>query len=398
MAEVSRQSYMHSVMRRGARPVGLSNEADAPVARRAAPPPAPAVHAHAPLPFGPTEAAPHEIEAVEIAGQGEQTRRDAWPAPRTEGRNLAGHDPGGREDTHPVARREDEPPTPTAPAAYGFADEGAHTSPLSSLSPQTADQEPRAVGMRSAETGSHAAEVVPAGASDGRPSTPGPQAPTRGGEGVAPLEVHVERGVGEAGPRTDRSVPELRITSQEEELQNFAHGTSRLKMLAELSSPYVEKQSARQQAPAPTRRETLAEVLNQRGADIADPSARRQPSSIHFQDLGQPVREADAGPPPKPGAFGAAVATPNARAQPAPSAAPPLPRQSGEQFARAAPPVQNAPPREESPRLLINRLDVQIVNQPPPPAAPPAPPPPVETGDGWDGLERQHLGRATLMV
>jgi len=59
------------------------------------------------------------------------------------------------------------------------------------------------------------------------------------------------------------------------------------------------------------------------------------------------------------------------------------------------------PPREESPRLVINRLDVQVVNQPPaqaPAPAHPAPAEPSQAGDPWDGLERHHLGHVRLML
>ncbi|MGB8508479.1 MAG: hypothetical protein WCD76_08735 [Pyrinomonadaceae bacterium] len=55
---------------------------------------------------------------------------------------------------------------------------------------------------------------------------------------------------------------------------------------------------------------------------------------------------------------------------------------------------------DESPRLTIRRLDVQIINQPPPPVvqAPlPSPTAAQPLTDTWETLERHHLGNARLM-
>jgi len=79
---------------------------------------------------------------------------------------------------------------------------------------------------------------------------------------------------------------------------------------------------------------------------------------------------------------------------------PPAPRQIEEGLRSAARgPFQ--PPREEAPRLIINRLDVQVVNQPPAPAVPPTPLPPAEphpSVESWDNLDRHHLGHVRFML
>ena len=55
------------------------------------------------------------------------------------------------------------------------------------------------------------------------------------------------------------------------------------------------------------------------------------------------------------------------------------------------PPYQ--PPREETPKLTINRLDVQIINQPAPPVQPSAPAAAAApNSDGWEYLDRYYLG------
>jgi hypothetical protein len=76
-----------------------------------------------------------------------------------------------------------------------------------------------------------------------------------------------------------------------------------------------------------------------------------------------------------------------------------IPEQAGEQFSRR-PFGSHQPRRDAPPKLTINRLDVQIVNQSPAPTAPlpPAPsaavrPPP----DAWEKLERHQLGHLDLI-
>ncbi len=60
---------------------------------------------------------------------------------------------------------------------------------------------------------------------------------------------------------------------------------------------------------------------------------------------------------------------------------------------------QLPPQRQESPKLTINRLDVQIVNQSGPPVMPlPPPPAPARRPDGWNNLERYHLGHLDLIL
>jgi hypothetical protein len=53
----------------------------------------------------------------------------------------------------------------------------------------------------------------------------------------------------------------------------------------------------------------------------------------------------------------------------------------------------------EPARLTIERLDVEIVNQPPPaPVSVATPVPPASTADMGDGLDRHHLGHAWLQL
>jgi hypothetical protein len=53
----------------------------------------------------------------------------------------------------------------------------------------------------------------------------------------------------------------------------------------------------------------------------------------------------------------------------------------------------------EPARLTIERLDVEIINQPPPaPVSVAAPAPPVSPADMGDGLDRHHLGHAWLQL
>lgn len=54
-------------------------------------------------------------------------------------------------------------------------------------------------------------------------------------------------------------------------------------------------------------------------------------------------------------------------------------------------------PRPESPKLTINQLDVQIVNQSVPPVVQRPPPAPAPQLDGWENLERYHLGHLDLI-
>lgn len=68
-----------------------------------------------------------------------------------------------------------------------------------------------------------------------------------------------------------------------------------------------------------------------------------------------------------------------------------------DEFSMARPPLPS--PRQESPKLTINRLDVQIVNQSVPPMAPPPPlPAPAPQPDGGNNLERYHLGHLDLIL
>ena len=71
----------------------------------------------------------------------------------------------------------------------------------------------------------------------------------------------------------------------------------------------------------------------------------------------------------------------------------PVPR---DEFSMARPPLPS--PRQESPKLTINRLDVQIVNQSVPPVAPPPLPAPAPQPDGGNDLERYHLGHLDLIL
>lgn len=53
-----------------------------------------------------------------------------------------------------------------------------------------------------------------------------------------------------------------------------------------------------------------------------------------------------------------------------------------------------------APRVTVGRLDVRVVNQTPPKPAPtpaPKPPAPASKGDGWESLDRGHLGRLFLL-
>jgi hypothetical protein len=97
-----------------------------------------------------------------------------------------------------------------------------------------------------------------------------------------------------------------------------------------------------------------------------------------------------AGPPPQ--------AKPQAWTAPQ-AAAPPMPTRRAE----PATPAANrfpAPRHEESPRLTIHRLDVQIVNQPQPPGLATPPPAPAAPGppDFWDTLDRHHLRNDGLLL
>jgi hypothetical protein len=74
------------------------------------------------------------------------------------------------------------------------------------------------------------------------------------------------------------------------------------------------------------------------------------------------------------------------------------PAQSEGRSSRGASDNQNQPPHEESPKLTINRLDVQIINQSPGPALlPPRPPAPAQQQDTLDALDRYQLGHLNLI-
>jgi hypothetical protein len=72
----------------------------------------------------------------------------------------------------------------------------------------------------------------------------------------------------------------------------------------------------------------------------------------------------------------------------------PAPR---DEFSEGATRQQSPSPRQESPRLTINRLDVQIVNQSVPTVVQLPPPAPVPQLDGWENLERFQLGHLDLI-
>jgi hypothetical protein len=78
----------------------------------------------------------------------------------------------------------------------------------------------------------------------------------------------------------------------------------------------------------------------------------------------------------------------------------PTPKIQAARSTRAAAQNQAAPQRVDSTRLQINRLDIQIINQPAAAVAPPSPPPPLPppASDLWDTLDRHHLGNAGLML
>jgi hypothetical protein len=53
-----------------------------------------------------------------------------------------------------------------------------------------------------------------------------------------------------------------------------------------------------------------------------------------------------------------------------------------------------------APKVSVGRLDVRIVNQTPTPPAPapaPTPPAPSPKRDGWESLDRGHMGRLFLL-
>jgi hypothetical protein len=51
-----------------------------------------------------------------------------------------------------------------------------------------------------------------------------------------------------------------------------------------------------------------------------------------------------------------------------------------------------------APKVTVNRLDVRVVNQTPTPPAPTPPTPaPAPQRDGWDSMDRGHLGRLFLL-
>jgi hypothetical protein len=58
----------------------------------------------------------------------------------------------------------------------------------------------------------------------------------------------------------------------------------------------------------------------------------------------------------------------------------------------------NAPGHNESSRITINRLDVQIVNQASAPTLQPAAPASPSPADAWETLDRHHLGNDGLML
>jgi hypothetical protein len=74
-----------------------------------------------------------------------------------------------------------------------------------------------------------------------------------------------------------------------------------------------------------------------------------------------------------------------------------VPGAQHEPSTRAAAQNQLVLPRGAESRLTINRLDIQIINQPVAPIASPPPLPPPAS-NLWDTLDRHHLGNAGLML